>query len=83
MSAEAREGLRRAVEAVAAQPGEIVTSWALVAEISRPDGGRHLAHRYGGVGEEVPYVWTVVGMLDVAKDAARADLVERLTSDDG
>lgn len=72
---EQRKDLQRAIEAVVADSGEIVVSYAIVAEVSRADGGgRHLSHRYGSLGGGAPYVWSIIGMLQCALQVAQEQM---------
>jgi hypothetical protein len=72
------EAVNQAVQDYVAAEGEIVTQWALVAEVARPDGGRHLCHRGGGGhdGSAIPTMWAVLGMLEASAHTVRDQLTD-------
>lgn len=54
--------------------GELIVSWALVAEVLTSDGRRYLAHRAGDVSGNGPMVWSALGMLEAGVQVARDQL---------
>lgn len=56
--------------------GEIIVGWCIVLEVVRPNGDRYLAHRAGGGqdGEQLPPMWTELGMLQAAANNVAADI---------
>jgi hypothetical protein len=76
VASEVHDALRGYLE-----DGEIAVHWAVTIDICRPDGGRYLAHRYGGGidGNDSPMAWVALGMLQAGADGARDQLREGST----
>lgn len=58
------------------EDGEALVSCVLVAEVSRPDGGRHLAHRATTVADDGMMSWTALGMLQAGVRVAEQQVAE-------
>ncbi len=56
------------------EDGELVVSWALVAEVLTTDGRRYLAHRAGDLSGDGPMIWSALGMLEAGVQVARDQL---------
>ena len=73
------ERIHAAVEA-SLDDGDALIGCVIVADVSRADGGRHLAHRATTVAGDGMMTWTALGMLQAAVRVV-ADQVAQATED--
>lgn len=56
--------------------GEIVTKFAVIAEVTMPNGSRRLTQCYGSVDGDAPMMWDCLGMIETAAQDIRIQLRE-------
>lgn len=76
----AREALNSAIKEFLSEY-EISISSVLVVDVANLNGKRYVAARYGGGadGNEIPMIWTAVGLLEAALLGAKDQLVKYTT----